>query len=257
MTTIVELIEALLTKNGLVAAFAIVGILTYISYAISKYLTNNKVHGSSIAIILGLMLAYIGGTISRGDKGLSSVPTFAGIGLLGGSMMRDFTIVSTAFGADLSELKKCGISGAISLIVGVFASFVIGGTFAVIEGFSKPEDIATIAAGAVTFVVGPVTGAAVGADSSIIAISIAIGVVKSISVMVITPFMKKIIKLDTPRQALIFGGLLGTTSGTSAAMAAINPKLVPYAAMTSTFYTGLGCLVCPSILYLSVLAICG
>ncbi len=77
----------------------------------------------------------------------------------------------------------------------------------------------------------------------------------TIAVMVITPLVSKVIRIDTPREAIIFGGLLGTTSGTSAAMAAIDPALVPYAAMTSTFYTGLGCLVCPSVLYFAVAAI--
>ncbi|MFN9042192.1 MAG: hypothetical protein ACK5YO_38250, partial [Planctomyces sp.] len=31
-----------------------------------------------------------------------------------------------------------------------------------------------------------------------------------------------------------------------------NPRLVPYAAMTATFYTGLGCLIGPSLVYLIV-----
>ncbi|MGM9520700.1 MAG: malonate transporter subunit MadM, partial [Phascolarctobacterium sp.] len=34
-------------------------------------------------------------------------------------------------------------------------------------------------------------------------------------------------------------------------------KLVPYAAMCATFYTGLGCLLCPSILFLATKAIFG
>jgi hypothetical protein len=40
-------------------------------------------------------------------------------------------------------------------------------------------------------------------------------------------------------------------------MAAVDPKLVPYAAMTATFYTGSGCLVFPSILYFATKAIFG
>ena len=48
-----------------------------------------------------------------------------------------------------------------------------------------------------------------------------------------------------------------TTSGTAAGMAAVDPKLVPYAAMTATFYTGSGCLVFPSILYFATKAIFG
>ena len=51
-----------------------------------------------------------------------------------------------------------------------------------------------------------------------------------------------------PTQVTI-GGIMGTTSGTAAGMAAVDPKLVPYAAMTATFYTGLGCLLFPSVFY--------
>jgi malonate transporter MadM subunit len=53
---------------------------------------------------------------------------------------------------------------------------------------------------------------------------------------------------------MVFGGLLGTTSGVAAGLAATDPKLVPYGAMTATFYTGLGCLLCPSILYFALKA---
>jgi hypothetical protein len=45
---------------------------------------------------------------------------------------------------------------------------------------------------------------------------------------------------------------MGTTSGVAAGLAATDPKLVPYGAMVATFYTGFGCLVCPSILFLSL-----
>lgn len=251
----IEAIKKILVTNHLVAAFAVIGLVIFFSYVISKYLTKDRLNGSSIAILLGLLLAYVGGSVTGGSKGISDVPIFAGIGLLGGSMMRDFTIVATAFGADLNELRKTGAAGMASLILGVLFSFTIGVFFALLGGYSSPEDVATIGAGAVTFVVGPVTGTALGADSSVIALSIGIGVVKSIAVMVITPLFSRVIKIDSPREALIFGGLLGTTSGTSAAMAAIDPRLVPYAAMTSTFYTGLGCLVCPSVLYFVVAAI--
>lgn len=100
-----------------------------------------------------------------------------------------------------------------------------------------------------TFVVGPVTGAALGASSEVIAISIAAGVVKSVLVMVVTPFVAKPLGINNPQSAMAFGGIMGTTSGTAAGMAAVNPKLVPYAAMTATFYTGLGCLLFPSVFY--------
>lgn len=252
MIDILKIVNNIFLKNSLIVAFLTVGIITFFSYALSKHIFKNKIHGSSIAIITGLVIAYVGGLLSGGNKGIADVPTLAGIGVLGGAMMRDFTIVSTAFGADLNELKKCGAAGIISLILGILISFIVGVILAMFAGFTSPKDLATIASGAVTFVVGPVTGAALGVDSSVIALSIAIGVVKSISIMVITPPITKFIKINTPQQALIFGGLLGSTSGTSAAMAAINPDLVPYAAMTATFYTGLGCLICPSILYIAL-----
>jgi malonate transporter MadM subunit len=49
---------------------------------------------------------------------------------------------------------------------------------------------------------------------------------------------------------MIYGGLMGTTSGVAAGLAATDPKLVPYGALTATFYTGLACLLCPSVYYL-------
>lgn len=124
-------------------------------------------------------------------------------------------------------------------------------------GYTDSVSLVTIGAGVATFVVGPVTGASLGASSEVIAISIAAGVVKSVLVMILTPFVAKFVGLDNPQSAMIYGGLMGTTSGTAAGMAAVDPKLVPYAAMTATFYTGSGCLVFPSILYFATKAIFG
>ena len=55
---------------------------------------------------------------------------------------------------------------------------------------------------------------------AIIAIGIAAGLFKSIAVMLITPVVAKKIGLTTPKAALIYGGLMGTTSGTAAGLAA-------------------------------------
>jgi hypothetical protein len=46
-------------------------------------------------------------------------------------------------------------------------------------------------------------------------------------------------------------------SGVTGGLAATDPRLVPYGALTATFHTGLGCLVAPSIFYLIVRAIVG
>ena len=40
-------------------------------------------------------------------------------------------------------------------------------------------------------------------------------------------------------------------------LAATDPKRVPYGALTATFHTGIGCLVGPSLFYLTVRAIVG
>jgi malonate transporter MadM subunit len=82
------------------------------------------------------------------------------------------------------------------------------------------------------------------------ALSIAAGVIKSITVMLTTPYMAKFVGLTNPRTAVIFGGAMGTASGVAGGLAATNPKLVPYGAMGATFHTGIGCLLCPSVLFL-------
>jgi len=252
-----EMIIKIFTKNGLVMSFMVIGIVMYVSGLLSK-MTNKRIAGSAIAIIIGLVLAYIGGTISgKGAGGLGAIPIFSGLAVMGGSMLRDYCIVSTAFGARLSEIKKAGAAGIISLFVGVILSFVVGVVIAILFGYNDTVSATTIGAGAVTFIVGPVTGAAVGASSEVIALSIAAGVVKSILVMIMTPFVAKAVGLNNAKTAMIYGGLMGTTSGTAAGLAATDPRLVPYGALTATFYTGLGCLMCPSVLYFATKAILG
>lgn len=253
----IDAIVSILTKNGLVAAFAIVGATVWISYFLSAKLSKGRIHGSAIAILLGLVLAYIGGRVAGGTKGLADVPLFAGIGLMGGAMFRDFAIVSTAFGVSFSEIKKAGLSGVISLFAGVIVSFVVGALVAVAFGYTDPISLTTIGAGAATYIVGPVTGAAIGASSELIALSVAAGLVKSVLVMTGTPLVAKLIGLDNPRSAMVYGGLMGTTSGVAGGLAATDPKLVPYGAMTATFYTGLGCLMGPSIIFLIINALVG
>jgi malonate transporter MadM subunit len=252
-----ELLLATFKNNGLLASFALVGLVMYLSYWISGKFTKGRVHGSAIAIIAGLILAYLGGISTGGKSGLADVKLFSGIGLMGGGMLRDFAITATAFGASFKEVKKAGVSGVVSLFLGVVLSFVIGVAIALCFGYTDAVSLTTIGAGAVTYIVGPVTGAAVGASSDVVALSIAAGLVKSILVMIGTPFIAKYIGLNNPRTALVFGGMMGTTSGVAGGLAATDPKLVPYGAVTATFYTGLGCLMCPSILFLITKALVG
>lgn len=252
---ILESLSQMLAKNALITAFAFVGILVWLSYLISTKLTRGHVHGSAIAIALGLILAYVGGRVSNGNQGLADISLFAGVGLMGGAMFRDFAIVATAFGADLEELKKAGAVGAASIFIGVILSFVVGAVVAVAFGYRDAISISTIGAGAATYIVGPVTGTALGADSGVIALSVAAGLTKSVLVMIGTPFVAPRIGLNNPNSAMIYGGLMGTTSGVAGGLAATDPKLVPYGAMTATFYTGVGCLLAPSLLFLIVRAI--
>jgi malonate transporter MadM subunit len=176
---------------------------------------------------------------------------------MGGAMFRDFAIVATAFGADVNALKRAGFVGALSILIGVILSFVVGAVVAILFGYTDAVSISTIGAGAATYIVGPVTGTALGADSGVIALSVAAGLTKSVLVMIATPFIAPRIGLNNPHSALIYGGLMGTTSGVAGGLAATDPKLVPYGAMTATFYTGVGCLLAPSILFLVVRAIVG
>ena len=212
------MVTNIMTKNGLVMSFLVVGAVMALANALGKA-TKGRIAGSAIAIVFGLILALVGGLVTGGEKGLSDIAMFSGLAVMGGGMLRDFSI---------------------------------GAIFAFAFGYTSAADMATIGAGAVTFIVGPVTGAAVGASSEVVAISIAIGVLKSIVVMIATPMLAKPLGLNNPKSAMIFGGLMGTTSGVAAGLAATDERLVPYGAMTATFYTGTGCLLCPSILYLAL-----
>jgi malonate transporter MadM subunit len=248
----VNYINNLLIKNGFIVALLVTGLLMYISYWLSGKLLKNKIPGSAIAIFAGLLLAYIGGSTSGGKNGIADINTLSGFSILGGSMFRDFAIVSTAFGANFYEIKKSGLAGILSLLLGIVVSFTAGAVIALAMGYNDAKSITTIGAGACTFIVGPITGGAIGASSEVITISIAAGVIKSILVTIATPLIAKAIGLNNPQTAMVYGGMMGTTSGVAAGLAATDPKLVPYGAITATFYTGLGCLLCPSVLYLSV-----
>lgn len=231
-------------KNGFVLSFLVVGIIMLVTQFISQKILRNKIPGVALAIALGLILASFGG-----KTGIADIPLFSGMALLGGTMLRDFAILSTAYGASMVEIKKAGWVGVISLFVGVFFNFIVGVAFAMLFGYSNPGDIATLASGTCTFIVGPITGNAVGASSEIITLSIAAGVVKVLIVSVATPLFKHLVGIESKTSAMVFGGVMGTVSGVSAALASINPKLVPYGALTATFYTGIAAILCPSVFY--------
>lgn len=240
----IQAVYEMLLKNGFVFSFLIVGVIMMITQFVSDKILKNKIPGVALAIALGLVLASFGG-----KTGIADIPLFSGMALLGGSMLRDFAIVATAYGASMQEIKKAGWVGVLSLFVGVFFNFIVGSIIAYAFGYHDPGDIATLASGTCTFIVGPITGNAVGASSEIITLSIAAGVIKVLIVAVITPLIKKIVGIHSKTSAMVFGGVMGTVSGVSAALASINPKLVPYGALTATFYTGIAAILCPSVFY--------
>lgn len=252
-----ELISDVLIKNGLLFAFVIVGAMMWISYYASHHLTRGRLHGSAVAIILGLVLAYFGGLATGGKKGLADIELFAGLGIMGGAMLRDFAIVSTAYGVDLGLIRRAGITGVVSLFLGIVISFLVGGVVALMFGYGDAISMTTLGAGAATYIVGPVTGTALGASSEVIALSVAAGLIKSVLVMIGTPFIAPLIGLNNPKSAMAYGGLMGTTSGVAGGLAATDKRLVPYGAMTATFYTGLGCLLGPSLMYFMFRAVMG
>lgn len=255
--SVLDTLSDVLIDNGLITAFAFVGVVIWLSYLVSNKLTGGRIHGSAIAILTGLALAWVGGVVTGGSSGLADISVLTGVGVMGGGMLRDFTIVATAFGVNFDEIRKAGVGAVVSLVVGVLGSFAVGGVVAYTFGYTDAVSITTIGAGAATYIVGPVTGSAIGASSDIIALSIAAGLVKSMIVMTGTPFVAKAIGLNNAKSAMVFGGLMGTTSGVAGGLAATDKRLVPYGAMTATFYTGLGALLGPSVFYFTVRALVG
>lgn len=245
-----EALQEVLAGYSLLTSFVVLGAVTWVSWRFSGWLTKGRLHWSAVAVFAGLAMAYAGGWATGGEKGVADLPVLAGMGLLGGAMLRDLAIVATTFGVRLQDFRGMEWTCALSLLLGIFVSFFAGAAVAYAFGYRDAVSMTTIGGGAATYIVGPVTGSALGASSEVMALSVAAGLVKAILVMTVTPFLARFIGLDNPRAAMVFGGLMGTTAGVVAGLTATNPKLVPYGAMTASLYTGLGCLLGPSAVYL-------
>lgn len=141
---------------------------------------------------------------------------------------------------------------------GVEASRTVGGSARggrpILMGGAMLRDFAIVA---IAFEVDVIEARLRGADSTVMALSIVTGVTKAVRVRVGTPLVARLIGLDNPRSAMAYGGLMGTVSDVVGGLAATDPKLVPYGALTATFHTGIGCLVGPSLLFLIVRALVG
>lgn len=134
-----DVFKNLIEDNGLIVAFLFVGVVMFITHWLSRVTTNNRIPGVAMAIAAALVLAYFGG-----ENGIADFPMLAGMALLGGSMMRDFAIVATAMGASFSELKKTGMAGIISLLVGVTVTFFVGGAIGYSMGYTDAISFTTI-----------------------------------------------------------------------------------------------------------------
>ena len=88
-------LDKILIQNGLVTSFALVGLIMWVSSLISRKLTFGRVHGSAIAIVIGLVLAYVGGVFTGGQKGLADLPLFTGVGLRENGMAQGVRFEST------------------------------------------------------------------------------------------------------------------------------------------------------------------
>jgi malonate transporter MadM subunit len=195
-----HIFEKAAKDNGLVAAFAVVGLVVMVSGFLPRKLTFGRVQGSAIAILIGLAMAYVEGKLSGGTKGLADIALFSGVGLMGGNMLRDFAIVATAFEVHPEEARRACWIGLIALLLGTVLPFIVGVGVASAFGYTDAVSLTTIGAGAVAYIVGPVTGTAIGASSDVIAPSIATGVIKAIIVMVTTPAAARFMRLKGARR---------------------------------------------------------
>src|SRR4030095_15046254 len=132
-------LEKFFVQNGLIVAFLVVAIIMLVSSFISNRLLKKKIPDSALAIFFGLVLAYVGGSIAKGTRGIADISMFSGFGLMGGAMFRDFAVVSTAMGASFDEVKKSGLIGVLSLIIGVVGTFLLGALLAIAFGYSDAK----------------------------------------------------------------------------------------------------------------------
>lgn len=56
-----DFIFKFIDKNGLVFAFLVIGLLILVADLVAKKLLKNKIPYPAVAIVMGLILAYVGG----------------------------------------------------------------------------------------------------------------------------------------------------------------------------------------------------
>ena len=76
-TPLIEPLQTVAIKYSLVTAFALVGGTVWISYFLSARLPHGRLHGSAIAILAGLMMAYVGVSLPLFWLGLLLILVFS------------------------------------------------------------------------------------------------------------------------------------------------------------------------------------
>ena len=74
-----DIIETVFVRNNLIVAFAVIGVTIWFSYLLADKLTKGRIHGSAIAIALGLVAAYFGGVATGGNTGVADIAILGGI----------------------------------------------------------------------------------------------------------------------------------------------------------------------------------
>ena len=75
---IIETPQAVMIKNSIITASVFVAVVMRVSYWFSNRLTLGRVHGSAIAIAVGLLLTYVGGVLGGESKGIADIPMLIG-----------------------------------------------------------------------------------------------------------------------------------------------------------------------------------
>ena len=159
-----ELIESVFIRNNLVVAFAVVGITIWVSYLAADKLTNGRIHGSAIAIALGLVAAFWR-VATGGTRGVADIALLGGIGLMGGGMMRDFAIVATASVSSSANSKKQGLRASFPFLRASWCRLSLAPPWQYCSAI-RSAAITTIGAGAVTYIVAR-SLATIGSDAVI------------------------------------------------------------------------------------------
>ena len=114
-----------LAANALLTAFAVVGVLMWISgrdLEIPHLRAHPRLGDRDHARPRARLCRRASST--GGEKGVADLPALAGIGLMGGAMLRDFAIVATAFEVDVVQARKAGLIGAVALGLGTVLPFI-------------------------------------------------------------------------------------------------------------------------------------